>query len=120
VLSHPRSLRLPGLHHLLVYRPAGCITSRRRGLPPWPPCLQAEAAQLEKQGSNVSQLPAAPDAKPRQLVLLEGQCASLQLRLDNVGAHAVDHASVDVQASNNVLAKYARDRHPLVHFTGAL
>ena len=58
-------------------------------------------------------------AEPLELALLEGQCAALSLTLENVGKLEIDHVTVDVASSGNVLAKYARDRHPLVHFTGA-
>lgn len=63
---------------------------------------------------------AAGGADRTELVLLEGQCAALSLTLENVGKLDIDHVTVDVASSSNVLAKYARDRHPLVHFTGAL
>lgn len=71
----------------------------------------------------VSESPAAydpaHDSRPQPLTLLEGQCASLALHLENVGAFPVDHVSVDVQCENTLLAKYSQDAHPLVHFTGA-
>ena len=62
---------------------------------------------------------ALPDAPPLPLTLLEGQCASFQLKLENIGQFDIDRVALDVQSSHSVLAKYAQERHPLVHFTGA-
>lgn len=69
-------------------------------------------------GSPTTSPTAADDGAPQPLMLLEGQCAALQLRLKNVGAFAIDHVAVEVQCENNLLAKYGKDCHPLVHFTG--
>jgi hypothetical protein len=81
--------------------------------------VSVQAPRINTDGTIVtSRSPLYASAEQMQLTLLEGQCIGLRLVLENIGKMDIDHITVDVQSSSNVLAKYAHDCHPLVHFTG--
>jgi hypothetical protein len=86
-----------------------------------PPIAGVQAPRINADRTITAGRPALSAASEQtQLTLLEGQCICLQLTLENIGKMDIDHITVDVQSSSNVLAKYTHDCHPLVHFTGML
>lgn len=59
------------------------------------------------------------ETMPAEVSILQGQCCILHLKIENVGRFDVDRVILDVQSSNTLLAKYARDVHPTMPFQGA-
>lgn len=58
------------------------------------------------------------ETMPAEVSILQGQCCILHLKIENVGRFIVDRTLVDVQSSNTLLSKYARDPHPTMPFQG--